>query len=118
MYTLKTDSKASDTYVDHVRNDGETIKCDLRLIPLWNCMPKINNVHVVFINHLDVGYDGIYPETGFIVNVLNRYFQEYFPRAINLAKVIKQWNPKLSFIYTTHPWLVSLYLDCPKAIYC
>ena len=26
-----------------------------------------------YMNHLDVGYDGIYPELGFIVNVINKY---------------------------------------------
>ena len=50
-------------------------------------MPKINKVHAIFMNHLGIGYGGIYPETGFIVNILNRYFQEYFPRAINLANI-------------------------------
>ena len=114
VYRLISDSAISDLFVGHVKNDGETIEWDL--IPPWNRMPKIEKVHVVFMNHLDVGYDGIYPVTGFIVDVLNRYFQEYFSRAINLAKVIKQWNSKLSFIYTTHPWLVSLYLDCPNMV--
>ena len=82
VYKLISDSAISDLFVGHVENDGETIEWDL--IPPWNRMPKIEKVHVVFMNHLDVGYDGIYPVTGFIVDVLNRYFQEYFSRAINL----------------------------------
>lgn len=32
--------------------------------------PEIHTVHAVFMNHLDVGYNGI-PATGFINNVLN-----------------------------------------------
>lgn len=82
------------------------------------------------MNHLDVGYNvnfktlffmnnkktcfkkGI-PEIGFIHNILNRYFNLYFPRAIDLAQQMRQRNGTEKFIYTTHPWLVSLYLDCP-----
>lgn len=97
------------TFVGHVENKN-LITWDK--LPPWQRVPNVTKVHVVFMNHLDVGYDGI-PETGFINNVLNKYFDIYFPRAINLANGINQWNPKLSFIYTTHPWLISLYLDCP-----
>ena len=99
-----------DVFVGHVQNYS-LITWDK--LPPWKRVPDVNRVHVIFMNHLDVGYDGIYPKTGFINNVLNKYFEIYFPMAISLAKGIKQWNSKLSFIYTTHPWLVSLYLDCP-----
>ena len=72
--------------VGHVGNNGETAII-WQLIPPWNHMPKINKVHAIFMNHLGIGYGGIYPETGFIVNILNIYFQEYFPRASNLANI-------------------------------
>lgn len=62
----------------------------------------------------DVGYDGISPEIGFINNILNRYFNEYFPRAVNLSEQLRTWEYVENFVYTTHPWLVSLYLDCPE----
>ena len=78
--------------------------------PVWLKIPEVNKVHVVFMNHLDVGYNGI-PKTGFINNVLNTYFQEYFPRAVRLAAEMKTLPG--GFIYTTHPWLISLYLNCP-----
>lgn len=78
----------------------------------WIKIPAVQDVHVIFMNHLDVGYNGI-PKTGFIVNVLNTYFQEYFPRAIQLAAEMEKLDPGSGFIYTTHPWLLSLYLDCP-----
>ncbi len=80
--------------------------------PMWLRVPKVDKVHVVFMNHLDVGYNGI-PTTGFINNVLNTYFNVYFPRAIELAAEMKATHPNEGFIYTTHPWLVGLYLDCP-----
>ncbi|KAJ8302871.1 hypothetical protein KUTeg_019267 [Tegillarca granosa] len=62
----------------------------------------------------DVGFDGLFPhQYGFIDNILNKYFKEYFPRAISLAEQLKNGHYHEKFIYTTHPWLVSLYLDCP-----
>ena len=78
----------------------------------WVRVPQVDKVHVVFMNHLDVGYNGI-PQVGFVNNVLNTYFQEYFPRAVRLALEMAELYPGEGFIYTTHPWLVSLYLDCP-----
>jgi len=80
---------------------------------LWIKIPNITKVYVIFMNHVDIGYDGINPSVGYVNNVLNKYFQEFFPRALKLSKAVKQHNPKLSFIYTTQPWLVSMYLDCP-----
>ena len=79
----------------------------------WLKLPQLKNVHVVFMNHLDVGYNGI-PKTGFINNVLNTYFMEYFPRAIQLAYEMQNVDPDSRFIYTTHSWLLHLYLNCPK----
>lgn len=39
-------------------------------------------VHVVFSNHLDIGFDGIDPVLGTDDAVINKYFDEYFPRAV------------------------------------
>lgn len=74
---------------------------------VWIRAPEVQQVHVVFMNHLDVGY------ASFIGNILNEYFKVYFPRAIRLAAEAEVWRPNETFIYTTHPWLISLYLDCP-----
>ncbi|XP_011409863.1 PREDICTED: uncharacterized protein LOC105316568 [Amphimedon queenslandica] len=73
----------------------------------WIKVPKVHQVHVVFMNHLDVGY------AGFAAVIINKYFQSYFPRAIRLAEEMELYRPDESFIYTTQPWLVDLYLDCP-----
>jgi hypothetical protein len=67
----------------------------------------------LFRNHLDVGYNGI-PTTGFINNILNIYFHQYFPRAAILAEQIRQITPEDSFVYTTHPWLLSMFFNCPS----
>ncbi|XP_060073816.1 uncharacterized protein LOC132553577 [Ylistrum balloti] len=75
----------------------------------------VKHVHMIFMNHLDVGYDGLLPkEIGFINNILNKYFNEYFPRAIKVATQLMGLGYYEKLIYTTHPWLVSLYMDCPQ----
>ena len=79
---------------------------------VWLKVPHVDTVHVVFMNHLDVGYNGI-PQVGFINNILNIYFHEYFPRASRLGDEMYSIDPRAGFVYTTHPWLISLYLDCP-----
>ena len=106
-------------------DDGETIKGDVNLSicsdikwttppnVTWLKLPQLKNVHVVFMNHLDVGYNGI-PKIGFVINVLNTYFMEYFPRAVKLAFEMDNVDPDSGFIYTTHTWLLKLYLNCPK----
>jgi len=71
-----------------------------------------NNKFFYFRNHLDVGYNGI-PTTGFINNILNIYFHQYFPRAAILAEQIRELSPDDTFVYTTHPWLLSMFFDCP-----
>ncbi|XP_052801286.1 uncharacterized protein LOC128232002 [Mya arenaria] len=73
----------------------------------------IKDVHIIYMNHLDVGYNGISPKIGFINNVINAYFTEHFPRALNLSDELKQGGYVETFIYTTHPWLLSLYINCP-----
>ena len=59
-----------------------------------------------WFEHLDVGF------TNTSTIVVNEYFDDYFPLAIKTAEQSKELG--LSFIYTTHAFLVSLYLDCPK----
>jgi hypothetical protein len=68
---------------------------------------------LVYMNHLDVGYNGIRPQLGFIPNVINKYFDVYFPKAIQTAQELAQKNFSSGFIYTTHPYLLSLFFDCP-----
>jgi len=56
----------------------------------------------------DVGY------ANYTINIINEYFTEYFPRAIDIARGLRSGGYVETFIYTTHAWLVSLYLDCPS----
>jgi hypothetical protein len=47
---------------------------------------------------------------------LQRYFDVYFPAAIKTAQQLRQRGGKERLIYTTHPWLVSLYVDCQDSL--
>lgn len=62
----------------------------------------------------DVGFNGINPTVGFVNNILNRYFTVYFPRAVTLALQLEYSGYVERLVYTTHPWLVSLYINCPS----
>ena len=72
----------------------------------------VTDVHIIAMNHLDVGYNGI-PGLGLINNIVNRYFSVYFPRAISVAQDLTARNEGPRLIYTTHAWLLSMYLHCP-----
>ena len=58
-------------------------------------------------NHLDVGY------TDLLVPVINRYFDDFFPAIRRYGDELAALNVNMSWVYTTQPWLVSLYLECP-----
>jgi hypothetical protein len=75
-------------------------------------VPK--TVHLLFLTHLDVGYHITADTgTGFVNHILNVYMSTYFPRALALADAMRALNRTERFIYTTHPWLLHLYLHCP-----
>jgi hypothetical protein len=55
--------------------------------------------------------------------VVNQYFKVYFPRAIQIANELANSRfvtKEHGLVYTTHAYLVSLYLDCPVGMgyYC
>jgi hypothetical protein len=76
--------------------------------------PNITDVHLVMMNHLDVGFgeqNGTQP--GYINNVLNMYFEVYFPRAVRVALELHARGGTERLVYTTHGWLAHLYVHCP-----
>eukprot|EP01084_Bolivina_argentea_P142466 250270_1 len=76
-------------------------------LPTW-----IDTVHLVISNHFDCGFAGIDPQLGFAVDVVNKYFNVYFPMAVsNGIQLSNQYN--LSFTWLTQSWLISMYFDCP-----
>jgi hypothetical protein len=64
----------------------------------------IRKVHIVFKTHLDIGF------TDLAANVTDRYFKLYIPRAIALAKTMRE-EGKDRFIWTTGSWLIYEYLE-------
>jgi len=79
----------------------------------WNKRPNqffpspIDTVHVIFMNHLDVGY------ASYINNIDNSYFHQFYPLAIKVANDMRALGGTDRLIYTTHTWLLSFFYDCP-----
>lgn len=75
----------------------------------WRKDQKVSKVHLLWMSHLDVGF------TDLINEVHNSYLIYHYPRALALAAAMRA-NASTSdrFSYVTHPWLLSLYLDCPS----
>ena len=69
---------------------------------------NIKELHVVVSNHLDCGY------TNLLVDVVNEYFDDYFPKIRRYGEELNALNVNMSWVYTTQPWLISLYLECPS----
>ena len=67
----------------------------------------IEKVHLVFMNHLDIGY------TDFVLPVYNEYLHTYYQRAQNISNEMRAAGKDL-YRYGTHPMLLSLMYDCPK----
>ncbi len=59
------------------------------------------------------------PIPGFARNVVQKYFTEYFPRAVQIGEEMANttipatMKSKPASVWTTHAWLISLYVDCP-----
>eukprot|EP01048_Picozoa_sp_COSAG05_P001792 COSAG05_NODE_63_length_22889_cov_41.986617_6_plen_349_part_00 len=70
----------------------------------------IDRVHIVWMNHLDVGF------TNNIASVVNQYFHEYFPKAIATAAAVNKPGQPPVFKYTSHAWLLDMFLDCPRHV--
>jgi hypothetical protein len=56
----------------------------------------------------------------FLPSINCSYFKDYFPAAIATAAALRARGGPERYVYLTHSWLVSLYLDCPSklGIYC
>lgn len=64
----------------------------------------IREVHVVFKTHLDVGY------TDLASNVVEEYITSFIPKALAMAKRIRERGSSERFIWTTGAWLIDQYL--------
>lgn len=61
-----------------------------------------------------LGFGGIEPELGYDAAVVNKYFDWYLPTAVRLGRLLASRPER--HVYTTHSYLISLYLSCPPAM--
>ena len=73
----------------------------------WMLQQNISTIYLVSSCHLDVGF------ADSAVNIVNRYFDHFFHEAILIAKTLRIFGGKERLVFTTHSYLVSLYMDCP-----
>ncbi len=62
-------------------------------------------VHVVFKTHLDLGY------TDFAAAVRRQYLEAYVPRALRLARLLREGGGRDRFTWTTGSWIIYEYLE-------
>lgn len=65
----------------------------------------IRKIHLIFKTHLDVGF------TDFSACVVENYFHSYIPRAIELARQLREGGSVERFVWTTGSWLIYEYLE-------
>lgn len=70
----------------------------------------MKTVHLIQSSHLDIGY------TNSLHGVVNKYFDDWFPTAMELAAGLRHAGGPERYIYTTHSWLISLFFDCPAGL--
>lgn len=65
----------------------------------------VKKVHLIFKTHLDLGF------TDLAANVANNYFEDFIPRALQLAEKSRSGRRKDNFVWTVGSWLVDQYLE-------
>jgi Domain of unknown function (DUF5054) len=70
--------------------------------------PSVKRVLAVFKCHFDAGFIDTQ------ANVVRRYFDEYFPKAIQIAESLRQSGGP-QYVWTTGSWLLYEYLDQANA---
>ena len=68
---------------------------------------SVDKVYLISSCHLDLGFADT------LVNIVNRYFDEFFPQAIQLGQELLHMDREEKLVFTTHSYLVWLYLNCP-----
>lgn len=69
---------------------------------------SIQHVHVIFKTHLDLGF------TDFAGKVRGRFFDEFFPQAIRIARELREGDGSDRFVWTTGSWILYEYLEHAK----
>ena len=79
----------------------------------WQEASGIDVVHLLSMSHIDVGYHVGYGAFARIIEVLQTYVDVFFPRAVAIARALRDLGGAERLLYTSHSWLLSLYLHCP-----
>ncbi|HTS62593.1 MAG TPA: DUF5054 domain-containing protein [Candidatus Acidoferrales bacterium] len=66
--------------------------------------PEVKRVLVMFKCHLDVGFVDTQ------ANIIRKYFEQYFPRAIQTAATLRSQGAD-RYVWTTGSWLIYQYLE-------
>lgn len=78
--------------------------------------PSVAKVHLVFTHHLDVGLDLALKSTvdcvGFATKILQRYFDDFIPRALKLSREARLASPPFQFRYQIHSWVGAMFINC------
>ena len=69
-------------------------------------LQSITKVYLISSCHLDLGF------ANSLVNIVNEYFDKHFPNAIKTSNILREFS-KEQLVFTTHSYLVWLYLNCP-----
>ena len=62
-------------------------------------------MHLVFKTHLDIGF------TDFAANVVEAYFEDFIPRAVEVARELRGRGGPERLVWTTGSWLIYEYLE-------
>ncbi len=65
----------------------------------------VKRIHLIFKTHLDIGF------TNTAENVLRRYFEQFIPRAMDLARKVRESGGRERFVWTTGSFLIYQYLE-------
>lgn len=78
---------------------GASLTC-----PAQEANPQIQQVHVIFKTHLDIGF------TELSSKVEQRYIDEFIPKAIAVARQLRDEGAPERYVWTTGSWLIDAYL--------
>ncbi len=72
----------------------------------------VKKVHVIFKTHLDIGF------TALSSKVEQRYIDDFIPKAIEAARLLREEGAEERYVWTTGSWLVDSYLRqaSPEAV--
>jgi Domain of unknown function (DUF5054) len=65
----------------------------------------LRRVHLVFKTHLDLGF------TDLAARVVDRYVEDFIPRALALSRELREGGGPDGFVWTTGSWIVHEYLE-------